>query len=197
MSAIARSVDSLQKIYAVIIALAIGNLANVVLRDLNEISELDTVVPYLPVILSFFLTIVPFYHGMNRHLDICYIENEDSFSKGSLIFDFFIFSFEALSFLVLSFFIKTGLAAFAILGFILVFDTLWSYISHWTHYNHIKPTTRIWAYINAITVCVGFLIYSLDFILNKEILFLILFILRIFFDYKLGYRFYFPDSRKA
>ena len=195
MDAIKRSVDSLQKIYAVIIALAIGNSANVIFKDIHSLNDLNSLVPHLPATISFFFLIVPFYHGMNRHLDLCYLEKNDTFIKGALILDFFIFCFEAILFFILSIFIKSGLITFALLGVILIFDTIWAYISHWIHYRGVKPTIRTWALINALTVILGFLTYSISWISNKEVIYLILILIRTFLDYKFCFNFYFPDPK--
>jgi len=46
-------------------------------------------------LVAFLVTLVPFFHGMNRHLDHCYLEKEPPVLHGALLFDFSIFFLEA------------------------------------------------------------------------------------------------------
>ena len=92
--AIQRSVDSLQKLYAVIVSLAISfAIQNLLLNRVdNSFAVSADIINYLPAFFSFLFIIVPFYHGMNRHLDKCYLEESHVKSpKGALPFDFVIF----------------------------------------------------------------------------------------------------------
>jgi hypothetical protein len=66
--AVERSIDTLQRIYAVVAGLAINeSLKRVFLEDGKGNFQFHSA--NLPEFLAFIVTIVPFVHGMNRHLD--------------------------------------------------------------------------------------------------------------------------------
>jgi hypothetical protein len=72
-----RSVDNVQKIYAVIIALAISQAIQNLLKSPGSTTvdlSLKQVSAGLPAFIAFLATLVPFWQGMNRHLDRCYLE---------------------------------------------------------------------------------------------------------------------------
>src|SRR6476620_10742803 len=74
-----RSVDSLQKVYAFVISLALVQAIQIVLVDRTTMDFVDihTMLQRAPAFVALLLVLVPFYHGMNRHLDVCYIENTE------------------------------------------------------------------------------------------------------------------------
>jgi hypothetical protein len=91
---IARSVDSLQKIYSVVIALAIGQAIQTLLidRTTGTLAVPGVVLGRTPAFLALLAILVPFYHGMNRHLDVAYIERADEQrAEAALLFDFVVF----------------------------------------------------------------------------------------------------------
>jgi hypothetical protein len=92
-----RSVDSLQQIYAVVIALAIAQAIESLLKDpvRGTVLDLDQIKVGLPALVAFLVTLVPFWHGMNRHLDRCYLEKESAIRQGALLLDFWTFFVEA------------------------------------------------------------------------------------------------------
>jgi len=65
-----RSVDSLQQIYAVVIALAIAQAVLSLLKDPFSGTSIVSgqILIGLPAFVAFLVTLVPFWHGMNRHL---------------------------------------------------------------------------------------------------------------------------------
>jgi hypothetical protein len=62
-----RSVDTLQRIYAVVAGLAINEGFKRVF--LGKDGEMHLHHDSLPQLIAFVITAVPFVHGMNRHLD--------------------------------------------------------------------------------------------------------------------------------
>ena len=116
-----RSVDSLQKLYTVVIALAIGQAIQrliVLSGGQQAFATPDEVVARPPAAAAFF-TIVPFYHGMNRHLDRCYVEaggGDANRLRGGLLLDFFIFFVEAALFFAIATSISAGFLPFILLG---------------------------------------------------------------------------------
>lgn len=194
---IKRSVDSLQKIYAVIVGLAITKtLQRVFENDDNGEFNWESFYDYLPALIAFMALVVPFYHGMNRHLDKCYLENAP-LKKKAIIIDFFVFCFEAGILFIFSYFIKHKLDAFIILGILLFVDMIWSIISHIIHYSSIQEGSMVWAIINGSTLVAGFFIYVFQNVIFNDMAawcFCVLSIVRTILDYSLAKKFYFPNS---
>jgi len=82
-----RSVDSLQQIYAVVIALAIAQAIQSLLKDpvSGAVLARIQILVGLPAFVAFLVTLVPFWHGMNRHLDRCYLEKKSAVVQGALV----------------------------------------------------------------------------------------------------------------
>ena len=200
MNPIQRSVDSLQMIYAVIIALAIGNAIQTIFLDTTtKLFIFDfSLLSSLPAFLTFIVIIVPFYQGMNRHLDNCYIINTERHVEGALLFDFLVFFFEAIILYAFSASIKSGLNCFIILGILLFVDVIWGLISHWIHYKEVKPGVIRWSIINFITIIAGTAVFLLSIYTDNNkawILFLIA-LVRTVCDYGFSWQFYFPRNTK-
>jgi hypothetical protein len=89
--AVQRSIDTLQRIYAVVAGLAINEaLKRVFLQDGKGDFAFHTV--NLPELVAFILTVVPFVHGMNRHLDktlTASLEQNNPKLLAYLLIDFF------------------------------------------------------------------------------------------------------------
>jgi len=196
---IERSVDSLQKIYAVVIALAIGHGMQTLLIDRATGAMADTpeLLVRAPTFLALVFTLVPFYHGMNRHLDFCYIERKQGQqAKGALLFDFLVFFLESALLFAAANSIGAGMRAFAALGLLLAVDVVWALISHWIHYGGIKPSVARWSGINAVVLVIGLFVglrqdYSEP---AKAELLLVLALVRSGVDYWACWPFYFPDG---
>jgi hypothetical protein len=163
-----RSVDSLQRLYAVVVGLAVticiqqalsgsdGKLHTWVDAKANADFLSSLFWPKLPIVLSFVASIVPFFHGMNRHLDRVYLEETVSPAKeGFIVLDFFIFFFESCLLVGLASLVNTGDNFFVALGLLLVIDCLWAFISHGVHYGRLAmPTTLWWGVINVVALIV-------------------------------------------
>jgi len=192
MNSIQRSVDSLQKIYAVIIALAISQSITKTfsIEDGKIISE--DFVRSLPTLVSFFAFVVPFYHGMNRHLDNCYVQKVGKMIQGALLFDFFIFCVESSLLFAFTQTLPQELKGFVLIALMLIVDMFWGFISHWIHYKEYTPSIRRWSVINFITLVIGIVIYSINILDNKPLILMLLSLLRLMADYYFCWRFYFP-----
>ncbi len=192
-----RSVDSLQRIYAIIIALAIGHaLILAFTRDGQLIAD-ETLFRYFPQFIAFVVTTVPFFHGMNRHLENCYLDRGSNPIEGALLFDFVVFFIEAmLLFAFAATLVSTDLKCYMVLGILLVFDSIWAFVSHLIHYRAIKGGPLRWCVINAITIGVGVFVYSHTYFSPeaKPWLLTVLVFARAISDYSLCWRFYFPTT---
>jgi hypothetical protein len=195
-----RSVDSLQKIYAVVIALAIGQSIQTLLvdRGTSSFASGAELLARAPAFLALLVILVPFYHGMNRHLDLCYIEHaEGQRAEGALLFDFFIFFAESCVLFAVAYAIGAGLRPFMFLGVLLAIDVVWATVSHWIHYTENGPSVLRWAGINAVTIAIGlFVALRQDYgPLAKTWLLLVVAVARTVVDYRLCWYYYFPKDR--
>jgi len=191
-SNIERSVDSLQNIYAIIVALAIGQSINSSIHFNNGKLDWQLFFSTLPALISFFFFLVPFYHGMNRHLDVCYIERNVRNVRGALLIDFTVFCLEASLLFIFTQVLLQNLTGFLIIGLMLFIDMLWAAISHWIHYRNYNPSVVRWAIINFVTLTFGFIIWSFNFFENKALVLMTISIMRTAADYFFCWEFYFP-----
>lgn len=192
-----RSVDSLQGIYSIIIALAIAQAINTTFIASGELKPANDIFQILPQFLTFVVTIVPFFHGMNRHLDKCYLSQNSNPIEGALLFDFFVFFIEAMVLFSFAGTLKSGsLQCFLILAILLFFDSLWSMISYWIHYKDFKRGPIVWCAINIVTIILMILLYFHQYFPNeiKPWIFFIIAFGRTVSDYYFCWSFYFPET---
>jgi hypothetical protein len=119
----------LENLYSVVVGLGLS------LSIFNLIDTTRTPIPIklelLPFFLAFIVTLIPFYHGALRHLDITYVEQGGKqVRNGALFADFAILFIEGCLLLALAVLLSTpqffawGLAA------LLAIDTIWGFAAH-------------------------------------------------------------------
>lgn len=193
--AIERSVDSVAKIYAIIIGLALAEaIKTLIVKDANGIMDLSPRTLWshgLPGFIAFVFTLVPFWHGMNRHLDRCYLEKTEPVIQGALLFDFSVFFIESSVFLIAAWGLSSGLVTFYCLGAVFLLDVVWGGISHQIHFPGKKSYAISWSAINivAILLMLGVVTFSFD---PKPPVLMAIAIVRTIVDYWNGREFYFP-----
>jgi hypothetical protein len=201
---IERSVDSLQRLYAGIVALAIAKAISALLladgapADLGSWSDVKT---RLPAFIALISLIVPFVQGMNRHLDDCYLGGQSGMSapRSALLFDFFSFFVESGLLFAVSASLTNPLRAFGILGVVLVLDVSWAFIAWAIHHQGFPASTSgvmPWLSVNVLTLVVG-LAVSFAGLFRAETIpwaLTILALARTTADYAFGWTFYFPDT---
>ena len=193
---IERSVDSVSRIYAIVIALALSqSVQTLITKDANGGANLAAakILTGVPAFVAFLFTLVPFWHGMNRHLDSCYIEKSGTVAQGALLFDFAVFFVEASLLFIAGWSLRSGLLSFYCLGIVLAADTIWGFISHQIHAPGKKSHVVKWASINILTgvLAVGIVAYPFE---QKPWVLMVLAIVRSILDYWLGWNFYFPKA---
>lgn len=188
-----RSVDSLQQIYAVVIALAISQAIQSLLKDpaRGTVLGVDEIRLGLPPLVAFLVTLVPFWHGMNRHLDRCYLEKKESVRQGALLLDFVTFFVEAGLLFAAGWSLRSGIHTFIYLGALLFVDMLWGFISHQIHFPGHKSHVRKWSAINLAAIALAVPIIAYPFMWKTTVL-MALAIVRSIVDYGLCWDFYFP-----
>lgn len=196
VKAIERSVDSLEKIYAVVIAFAISQAVQILLKGPSGTAEfsLEELSSGLPAFVAFSFTLVPFWHGMNRHLDRCYLEKTGEVVQGALLLDFGVFFAEASLLFAAGWSLRSGIASFICLGLLLFVDMIWGFISHQIHFPGKKSHVRKWSAINIGALVLAFLIVTYPFQPKSWVLAVVA-VLRSVVDYWLCWDFYFPTTQ--
>ena len=189
-----RSVDSMAKIYAIVIGLALSeSVRTLITKNLQGQPNLTpaTLESGLPAFVAIVATLVPFWHGMNRHLDRCYLEKNGPVAQGALLLDFITFFIEASLLLIAGWALRDGLVTFYCLGAALLIDSIWGIVSHQIHFPNQKSHVRKWATTNLIAGCVALAIVAFPF--NwKPTLLMVIAVGRTIVDYIFGWDFYFP-----
>ena len=190
-----RSVDSIQKIYAVVIALAIAQAIQSFLKDASGTADLSLarVSSGLPALVAFLVTLVPFWHGMNRHLDRCYLEKTTGIRQGALLFDFAMFFIEASFLFASAWSIRCGLDTFYYLGGLLIVDMLWGITSHQIHFPGTESHSKRWSIINLAAMTPAILVVAYPFH-AKPLVLMAIAVVRSIVDYAFCWDFYFPST---
>ncbi len=196
---ILRSVDSLETIYAVVVAFAVTKAIEGVLLSGNTADiDLSLLLTHLPELIAFVVTIVPFYHGMHRHLNRVYVERGVSKThQGYLLLDFFVFFVESCLLLVFAASLSLGVDSFKPLIILLILDSLWAIIAHGIHYDEWKNSPWKWAAINTVSIAVmALFIFStiFDSEFKKIMALMSVAIIRTALDYIFCWPFYFPNE---
>jgi hypothetical protein len=188
-----RSVDSLQQIYAVVIALAIAQAIQSLLKDPGSgtVLAFNQILVGLPAFVAFLVTLVPFWHGMNRHLDRCYLGKKSAVVQGALLLDFVTFFIEASLLFAIGWSLRSGIYSFAALGGLLLVDMIWGFISHQIHFPDQKSHVRRWSAINLVAIVIAILIVNYPF-LHLSIVLMVVAVMRSIVDYWFCWDFYFP-----
>lgn len=204
---IERSVDSLQRIYSLVLALSIGQAISVVVLDASTKQFLPLSIERIigpegvnffknvvPIGAAFLVTIIPFHQGMNRHLDVHYIESMDPSVGLGLFVDFWFFMFEGGMFFAIASSIRQPVQAYVFFGLLLLIDIVWAFIAKAIHRSASdRPITK-WPGINLLTLTVGVILLSFSFVGEawKAWLLFLLVLGRTVLDYKTSWDFYFP-----
>jgi len=188
-----RSVDSIQTIYAVVMALAISQAIQSLLREpsFGAVLNLGRVSPAVPAFVAFLVTLVPFWHGMNRHLDRCYLEKGGTVVQGALLLDFVVFFLESSFLFAAGWSLRSGIESFQYLGWLLCVDMLWGFISHQIHFRGEKSHVVKWSKINLVALFLAILVVAYPFQAKQTVLMVVAFV-RSVADYWFCWDFYFP-----
>ncbi|MBA4189807.1 MAG: hypothetical protein C0467_17635 [Planctomycetaceae bacterium] len=187
-----KSIDSLQRIHALISALALGEAVRRLIQ-MPGTPEAEFHLSVLPQFLALVCTIVPFYHGMHRHLEATYLFPVDpKHPRGVLLIDFVVFLVEASTFFALaSLFNASGF--YWVLAALLVFDAIWSGLTALIT----QATEFRWCVLNFIAAIAMVVVLSLNvFRAGMDVwLLTIIAVVRTIFDYQMHWHFYFPFEK--
>lgn len=209
-SARQRSVDNLQRLYTVVVSLAVTeHLKRLLAASLGTSPYTPTTTPsdasnsWFPYLMFFSLvcTLIPFYHGANRYLDATYVTHERHARPGALMFDFVVLFIQGLLFYLVAMlsihfeYFYTGLAG------LLLFDAAWVGLTRLYTDHRGGPGYKVWAGINlaaafALLICVWmdspFLRWRNEIVRN--VLPALIVLVRTVYDYKSVWPFYYPGA---
>lgn len=194
--AISRAVESLANIYAVVIGLALAQaIETLVVKSPSSGIGVDIgkTCEGLPPFVALVATLVPFWHGMNRHLDRCYVTKTGSPIQKAILLDVFAFFFEAILLFAAAWCLRDSLGTFYCLGLLLVVDMMWGLGSHFIHFRGEASHVIKWAGINIGAGFFASFAFALPF-QGKVWLLMLIAIVRTIADYWLCTDFYFPGS---
>jgi hypothetical protein len=197
-----RSVDNLQRLYTLVVGLALTESLRRLLATPPSIPLADAV-----AVIALVFTIVPFYHGANRYLDATYVTGERSARSGALMLDFIAIFIEGLLFFVLAVFVSNTSVFFTILAGLLLLDTVWVGLTKLTSTSEPEegPSYTKWATANLIAA-VAILVSVWSNLLNWEfwptevvrsVALVAIAIIRSAMDYLFVWKFYFPPPANS
>lgn len=196
------SIQGLQRIYAFIIAVAFTTSLNRLFIDARtqapNLTRLFTSEGLL--FLAFLATVVPFFHGMNRHLDNIYALGRAPRTPqpGAILLDLCVFVIEASLLFLLAAAIADDAAFFRLCAYLLFIDIIWAIITRAITGSNIIS----WAFINsAATLLLVLLLVCRHRQLLPSALSLALLTGTVFartvIDYCVNWKFYFPPADGA
>lgn len=197
--AVQSTIESLQRIFAIILALAIGEAFKQFVSDKGD----EPGDPHIHwdravFLLTFLFLVVPFFHGMTRYFHQQYMSQPLSPHYASrLLVDCCVFTLESILFFVLSrsLSIKLWQTFSRALVLLLLIDAGWSY--YYTANNANNAYTVFWAIVNlgaAVLVILTRLFHDKQAHWYGAWATLTIIVVRTVLDYWLDWKFYFPGD---
>lgn len=195
-----RSVDNLQRLYTVVVSLAVTEMLR---RMLNPPAA-----DYASWLMfcSFLFTVVPFYHGANRYLDATYVTGERTAKHFALMFDFIFLFLEGLLLFALAMQAPNRELFYTLLAALFVFDAIWVGFTNFTgeHESDKVPSYTKWAIVNiAAAAMLMVSVWSNLFVefwandLAKNVALVVTAIGRTCYDYISVWSFYYPRGEES
>jgi hypothetical protein len=194
------SVEQLARLYSVVIGIALTlAMRSSLTPDASwPLVRLDCALN----LASFFILVIPFYHGAMRHLYATYVEGGGStrVKNGALFVDFILLFLEGCAFVVMSSVIS-DVSKFAwMVVFVLVLDSVWGVLASLAFTGaQAQNSERIWALINLVAsvalICMLLLVPSrfVSNLIQGQFVLLSILTLRTVIDYIFCWQFYFPS----
>jgi len=194
------SVRNLQYLYTTVIGLGLS-LAIYNLIDTTRV-YIPLKLEFLPFFFTFLITLIPFYHGALRHLDITYIEQGGKqVRNGALMIDFLALFIEGCLLLILALIVVKPMFFVWGLVVLLAFDTLWAFTAYLGFSQDLKLKAEPrWAIINFITaiglsILLIFVPPCLDILDSKLVVLIpLVALIRTVIDYIWCWNYYYPSS---
>jgi len=192
-----RTVDALQRVYAIVIALALTTAVKLLIEILGITQGSGSagrdVASATLLFIAFLFTLVVFYHGMNRHLDDTFVTGESKLQRPILLLvDIFVFLVEGSLLVVMASTINNPGAFFYAWSVLLVVDILWGLYLYLV-IRRVAPSK--WILNNTIFLAVAWVLWLLILPQNVAMI-AIVEIMRNIVDYRINWAFYFPNRRQ-
>jgi FtsH-binding integral membrane protein len=193
-----RSVDNLQRLYTVVVSLAVTEILKRLLINEGKSASYKEWLMFVSLI----FTLVPFYHGANRYLDATYVTGERSAKHHALMVDFIMLFLEGLLFFGLAMVTANESLFYTVLAVLFLLDIIWVGSTNLTatrDEDKMKGYVT-WAGINCIAL-IALLLFVWSNLLNwefwssdlaKSIALVGVAIIRTVFDYVRVWKFYYP-----
>jgi hypothetical protein len=192
----------LQRLYAFVVSLAItAPLYRLVDGWLSDDASKHPESASWLMFGSLIVTIVPFFHGANRHFDATYVTGEHQAKSGALMIDFIMLFFEGLLLFVAAMSVGKAAHFYTLLSGLLVYDAVW------VGFTRLFVTDAAqkywpWALVNliaaaAILVSVWSNLLGNAFWSNEpacNIAVFLIVVCRTVFDYYMAWDFYYPTA---
>lgn len=196
---IKRSVDALQRLYTIVIGLSLTEGAKRIFdpnaaASSGGAAEVDAWLHFLGLV----VTIVPFYHGANRHLDDAYIfDTSERTRKAALIFDFFILFAEGTLFAMMGLSIYKAERFYNLMLALLLVDVIWAGASMLL--KGISPPLLKWCLTNLAAIILVYVALNTQLLPpdRRELLLVAFLVIRTVADYALSWKFYIGQKNVA
>jgi hypothetical protein len=192
-----RSIDNLQRLYTIVVGLALTEaVTRYVLGPVSGVaSRLPTSLynpEYLPAMIAFLVTLVPFYHGAIRYLDETYVTGRGTPKTFALLIDFWVLFIEALIFFWMALAINNWRVFFGVFMLLLVLDIAWIAVVYF--YSETFTDIWHWGVINFATFIVTGVVLKTPLLDDADKLpgLAVVAVLRSFLDYLWNWRFFHP-----
>jgi len=198
-----KSVRDLENLYSIVIGLGLWHAIINLIDTTRE--TLPIKLESVPFFLAFLVTLIPFYHGSLRHLEMAYVESGGNRVRtGALLGDFIILFIESCLLLAVAILLpKPRFFAWG-LAILLGLDAIWGFSVYQVFSGKVKLEAELcWAKINilAFLVLVIYLVTTGIFLRKADggqpelpIVIPLVSVVRTGFDYLLCWGFYFPAS---
>jgi hypothetical protein len=189
-----RSVNNLQTLFTVVIALALVEAIKSIIAFKTSLVSINFNVKFLPTFVALVSTLIPFHHGANRYLDETYIVKQGPIRPLTGLIDFFFFFFEAAVFYVMALSIQQPKFFFFALLFLFGIDIIWLIFVYYSANESFKKIKH-WLWLNILLVIVVLIINPGKFMADdiyKWILLAIFVVGRTVLDYIFEWPFYWP-----
>lgn len=163
----------------------------------NAVSMFDLSVQNLATFGTFFITLVPFYHGASLHMLRTHRENSISRKRGEALIDFFALALEAVIFYAIAKSVGQPESFVLWFGALLLLDTSWVGFTYFKSQTDVGQAPKWWAVLNGAMLMALMLLWT-PLRLQDPQAYVLLFaisLVRTFLDYWKCYTYYFPEKK--
>ena|SRR3990172_7533638 len=146
-----RSIDNLQRVYTVVVSLAIAESLRRLFAS-QDPPAFSLPLPATIAAMALIVTVVPFYHGANRYLDATYVTGQRGAKSGALMLDFVAIFVEGIVFFLLALLVGSEASFYTLLSGLFLFDAAWVGLTRLTSEGRDEPGSKyvIWAGANVL-----------------------------------------------